>query len=193
MQKTLFVVQVFLRLPDAAQLAMQLRSIVTNTGQTCGFEDKWAFYGQLTEALTPWSARFERGVWDYIEDSDRAESEYEQWCRGTMADASEAQESGPGASEIYRAPGGAQFMFVTIAVMLQKGSQSDTAICEACRMPDQAMWQRDTFRNLIRNLPLLNFVHVREDAVFVRPSTDAVGVSEEQLEGEEYEYLRRLS
>lgn len=189
MQHTLFALQVFLALPEAGALHAELKKHIAQAPPNQGFAGKNAYYRHLANLIRPWTPRFERGVWDYIEDAEEAEEEWKGWTQGTVADALEPA-GGPGGRGPYRA--GRENMFVTVLALLVKGGPSDAFVCERCRMPDNQMWKRGALMHLIDGVSMLNFASVRADAIYVRPGLGAGAVSEQELGEEHYQYLRAL-
>jgi hypothetical protein len=64
---------------------------------------------------------------------------------------------------------------------------------ERCDLPESDWFTRQTFAHLIATIPMLNFANVQADAVYIVPGNDTDGLSDDDLHGEGYEYLKPLS
>ncbi len=181
---SLFAIQIFLPLPAADSARYGLVDTVRATPDQCDFATKNVSYGRAVASLLPHTQNFVLGVWDYIEEHDRAMSEFEQWCDGTENDAGDAPPADP-----YRA--GPLHMFTTLLFLMAHGKSADRTMCEACRMPEGTEWQRSTFARLLSVLPQLNFATISSDAIYVRPASSG-GVTSAELAKEHYAYLRKL-
>ncbi len=186
MKHTLFCIQVFMGLPQAHAFHDELAALLAAAPPGQNFQGKNAFYGRVLEILRPHGMLIERGVWDYVEEPDRAEAEWQSWTQGTVADALEPRAESP-----FR--GGRRHVFLTLLFLLGKGGATDRFLCERCRIPDDQMWQKATMMHLLDAVPLMNFSSVRSDAIYLRPGMGAPGVSEEELGEEHYAYLHALT
>jgi len=186
MQHTLLAIQVFLGLPEATPLHGHLLQLLHQAPESAHFNQKNNYYRAVAHAMRPFTMQFIRGVWDYVEDPAKAQFEWQDWIQGTMRDAAAPRDDqGP-----YR--GGRSYMFMTMLVLMRKGSVSDRTVCELCRMPEEQMWQRQTMMRIIDGASQLNFSQVRGDALYLRPGLSTGSVTEEELGEEHYEYLNQL-
>ncbi|MFO0676899.1 MAG: hypothetical protein U0169_10210 [Polyangiaceae bacterium] len=188
MRHTLLALQMFFPLPAAEPLRLALQSLVARAPDGASFEAKAAFYRAVVDAIVPWVTVATRGVWDYVEDPGRADDEYRGWCEGTVRDAMEPKPADAGGR--YRQ--GQGHTFVTLLFLVKQGSNTDTTICERCRMPEDTYFTRAAFHHILTGIPLLNFATVRGDAIYVRPGEPEQGVLESELAEPHYEYLRAL-
>ena len=187
MKHTLLAIQIFMGLPEATAFHAQLQSLLAAAPDGQTFGDKNNFYMQVLQILRPYGLLIDRGVWDYVEDPDRAEAEWKDWTQGTVADAIEAKET----ESPFR--GGRRYTFLTLLFLLAKGGATDRFICEHCRMSEDFMWRKGTFMYLLDAIPTMNFASVRSDAIYLRPGMGAPGVTEEELGLEHYSYLHTLT
>jgi hypothetical protein len=195
MSGNLFAIQVFLELESTTSLRGHLRNLIRSSPANLTHQRKWTLWRGVSEALVEQEAGFVFGVWDYIEDEGRSRDEFDQWTSGTVADARAVQAEVDAAlanGSPYRVGNPRSYMFVTILFLLERGSASDGLVCEACRMPDQRMWLRSTFKDLLVTAAQINPIHVREDAIYVRPGTTDLGVTDEEMLDPSYKYLRSL-
>ncbi len=184
MKVSLFALQVFLPLPQADSARRALVEGIRCAPDASGFGHKNQFYAGVAAALLPHKEHFRMGVWDFVEEHERAQTEFETWCKGTIDDAKNAPPADP-----YRS--GGLHMFVTVLLLMARDQAADRTICEACRMPEGTEWQKETFAHLIGTLPNLNFATVRSDAIYVRPARDG-GITVEELGEDHYAYLHPL-
>ena len=76
--------------------------------------------------------------------------------------------------------------------LLEEGSNTDRTLGERCDMPESEYFTRTTFGRLFATIPLFNFANVEADAVYLMPGSDEDGLSEEDVHGGGYEYLKPL-
>jgi len=129
------------------------------------------------------------GYWDLIRDPPKAQEEFDSWCgevEGTAA-------SPPTEPAGFFAPSSAgEHSIVTVAFLVQKGSNSDHTLGARCDIPESQYWTRATFAQLIATFPLLNFASVVGDAIYVVPGPGGKGPTAQELQGDGYDYLKRL-
>ncbi|MBI5533062.1 MAG: hypothetical protein HY898_10120 [Deltaproteobacteria bacterium] len=190
MPNSLFAIQVFVRIQQGITLRSDLHSVLSRAPEAATYAQKREFYQALVNVLVPWTEHFELGNWDFTDDASEAEREYESWCQGTLDD---AQQSPPTPfSTGYRDPSEAYYMFVTMVFLLQTGSNDANLMAHYCNVPEFHLWNKQTFARLLRAIPMMNFVHVVSDAVYLCPGDDMRGVSTSELRSETYSYLRQL-
>jgi len=184
MKLSLFALQIFLPLPQADAARFGLVDLVRAMPDRTTFQQKNELYARVGQTLLPHTGTFNLGVWDYIEEHERAQAEFTQWCDGTENDA-----EGAAPVDAYRS--GRLHMFVTLLFLMAHGKAADRMICEACRVPEGTEWHRRTFGKLLSTLPHLNFATISSDAIYVRPAGTG-GVTHQELQEEHYTYLRKL-
>lgn len=189
MAHTLFALQLFGGMPESASIQREIAAAVHHAPAGAQPGGKTAFYTQLAERLRQNAHVFDRWVWDYIPEHERAMEEYQSWTQGTVKDALEAQSAasqGP-----YRQE--RRYFFVTLLFLLGAGSAADKYLRAICDIPEDQLFTRQTLHSLLNAIPHLNFSGVRSDALYVRPGTNgAGGVTLEELGQEHYEYLKPL-
>jgi hypothetical protein len=186
MKESLFVIQVFLPLrAEGQRLRRQVHDLIGSAPAESGYIEKHKLYRRVADLVVPVWDRFEYGVWEYSEDAARAKGEFRQWVDGTIADARGAERTD--------LPIESRYLFLTQAFLLGLGTKSDRKLAKRCRIPDAELWRRSTFRALLLNIPEIDFADVRSDAIFLRPGIDELGLSPEEMRGEDYEYLHRLT
>jgi hypothetical protein len=186
----LFALQVFLPLPKAEPLRQYMQNAIISSPENASPTQKVAYYRAVCERIAQHQDDFEMGVWDFMEDSSRAQAEFDQWCKGTVEDATSGAPPDANPQGMYRQSPG--YMFATLLFLVRAGSNSDDTLRERCRMPDSEMWRKSTFSHLLRGISLLNFASVRSDAIYMRPYSEPFAVTQAELGEEHYEYLKRL-
>ncbi|HEY0715402.1 MAG TPA: hypothetical protein VGF45_22160, partial [Polyangia bacterium] len=102
------------------------------------------------------------------------------------------EEMGAGADEVNRLSADKSYVIVTMLFLVERGSNSDLTLGERCDLPENDYFTRQTFAQLIASVPMLNFANVQADAVYLVPGNDRDGLSDEDLHGGGYEYLKPL-
>jgi hypothetical protein len=190
---TFFGVQIAVKAVFRDPLRQQLARVIGESAAQQTLFEKRAFWKRLCAVLNQAMPMFEMGYWDLIR-GDKAQPEFETWCseiEGTLA--TEAEELGSAADEVNRLSANQDYVLVTLAVLVERGSNSDLTFGERCDLPDSQYFTRQTMARLVGTFPLLNFVNVQADAVYLMPGSEDDGFSQEDLFGGGYEYLKPLS
>lgn len=151
--------------------------------------DKRVMYTRLCGVLNRVLPLAVYGYWDLIRDPAKAQEEFDSWC-GEVEGAGAA--APPQGAVPFGSSNHASHSIVTVAFLVQKGSNSDHTLGARCDIPESDYWTRATFTQLIGTFPLLNFTTVVGDAIYVVPGPGGKGPTAEELQGEGYEYLERL-
>jgi len=191
MNISLFALQIFLPLEPTGPLRSHLHGLVRNSSPSDSHTDRRNFHVNVADALLRWPSHFQYGVWDYFDSSEMAQTEYDSWVEGTLDDAAEAKTKLE-ADAAYRVEVGA-YMFVTFAMLIEKGSASDTFVSEMCNVPEPDMWKRATFERMLSVPAQINFANLHREVLFIRPGTHPIGVTRTELEDEKYGYLRMIT
>jgi hypothetical protein len=155
--------------------------------------DKRVFWKRVTTVLNQAMPVFEYGHWDLIR-TDQAEVEFLTWCAEIEGStATVAEEMGSAADEVNRLSAERSYVLVTLALLVERGSNSDLTLGERCDLDEKEWFTRATLARLIASIPMLNFANVQADAVYLSPGNDTDGLSDEDLHAEGYEYLRPLA
>jgi hypothetical protein len=179
----------FLRDP----LRKTLHELIAQNAETQTLLQKRAFWKKVSATLNDAMPVFERGTWDLIQ-GGKAEAEFETWTselEGVLA--TEAEELGSAADQVNRLSADRNYVLVTLAFLVEEGSNADLTLGERCDVPERDWYTRQTFARLIATPPLLNFSNVQADAIYLVPGNDQDGLSEDDLGDAEYNYLRYLA
>jgi hypothetical protein len=192
MGKTFFGIQVVIRAFPVDSFRHQLHEIIAQSSTEQSLTEKRAFWKRLTAVLDEQVPAFEYGFWDLIR-GNQAEGEFEEWSselEGALA--TEKEELGQAPDEINRISAEKQYVIVTLIFLLEEDSNADLTLRQRCDMPESEYFTRTTVGRLIGTVPMLNFGNVEADAVYLVPGNDQDGLSDEDLHGGGYEYLKPL-
>lgn len=151
--------------------------------------DKRVMYTRLSGVLHRILPLTVYGYWDLIRDPAKAQEEFDSWC-GEVEGAGAAEPSQAFGTFGPSNQGG--HSIVTVAFLVQQGSNSDHTLGARCDLPEGEYWTKATFTRLLATFPLLNFTTVVGDAIYVVPGPGGKGPTAQELQGEGYEYLQRL-
>jgi hypothetical protein len=190
---TFFGVQVAIKAFHNDPLRARLHQVIAKSEAQQSLTDKRRFWKSLCAVLNEAMPVFEYGFWDLIR-GGKAEEEFETWCseiEGSLA--TEAEEVGSAPDEAHRLSADRHYVLVTLLFLVEEGSNSDLTLGERCDLPEAEYFTRATFARLIASVPLLNFANVQADAVYLVPGSDQDGLSDDDLHGGGYEYLKPLA
>jgi len=190
---TFFGVQIAIKAFFKDPLRQQLAKVIADSSAEQTLFEKRAFWKRLCAVLNEAMPVFELGYWDLIR-GGKAQEEFETWCseiEGALA--TEKEEMGARADEVNRLSANKDYILLTAAVLLERGSNSDLTLGERCELPESDYFTRQTFARLVAGFPLLNFVNVQADAVYLMPGSEDDGFSQEDLLGGGYKYLKPLT
>jgi hypothetical protein len=166
-----------------------LRAHVRNQPAAMGYQDKWSLYRAAREDLAAGLSRVERGCWDYFDDDARAQNDYRMWVNGMLTDET-ARTSPAGPPDPYR--GGPRYMTFTMAFLIQQDTPTDQAMANLCNIPEQRLWERQTFARILGGLGVLNFASVQSDVLYLIPRDDDWALTSEDMSHPKFQYLRPL-
>jgi hypothetical protein len=142
------------------------------------------FVALLEESELFWSY----GYWEYIDDADEAAQEFHTWVdeiEGSMA--TEEEELGDEVDDIQRTSNRKDYVVVTLIFLLDV--PYDPA--EEIESEDDA-YLKETFVSLVRGLTSIDPRHIQADGAYIVPGSEEDGLSEDDLYGPGWEYLRLL-
>ena len=127
------------------------------------------------------------GYWEYQDDGEAAEAEFTTWVEeveGSLA--TEEEQLDEEIDNIRRTSSRKDFVVVTLAFLLDVpyGPAEDVAEDDA--------YLKETFVSLVQGLTRIDPRHIQADAAYVVPGNEDDGLSEDDLYGPGWEYLRML-
>ena len=124
------------------------------------------------------------GLWEYIAEAEDAESDYHEWCEGTVVDVDEESEFANDDEQSYA--------FVTLLILMEDGGAAQSRIwAETERIPEGEEATLKAYARFLEVVPQLDFSTVHSCALFVRPGDGGHGVMESMLR-EEYAGRNRV-
>lgn len=100
--------------------------------------------------------------------------------------------SGRPEGDPFRGATQARFMTVTLSWLMIQGMPSTQSLAATCEIPENALWQRNSFRRILERLGRVQFSAIKSDVFYVIPGDDAWGLTEQDLRGSKFEYLRQI-
>ncbi len=145
---------------------------------------RYRFYRNVCNELMGVAGEFDQGVWDYWDVPSRAPGDFQDWVDGLQGKEARTKPAKEGTP---------RYMVFTLALLLLHGSTSDKRLMDHADVPEEKLWQRDTFAHLLKGISLLNFLNVQSDVVYLLPGDDErLGLTVLDLDTEDYHYLRKL-
>ncbi len=192
MDYTFFGVQIAVKAFFKDPLRQKIAQVIGNSQAEQTLFEKRSFWKRWAAVINDAMPVFELGYWDLIRGGN-AQEEFETWCseiEGALA--SEREEMGQAADQVNRLSAAKDYILVTAAVLVERDSNSDLTLGERCDIPESDYFTRRTFAQLVASFPLLNFANVQADAVYLIPGSEDDGLSQEDLFGGGYDYLKPL-
>jgi hypothetical protein len=172
----------------------RLHQIIAGSQEDQTLPDKRAFWKNVVALVKDNVPHFEYGYWDFIRTS-KAEGEFETWSSEIEAGlATESEEVGAAPDEVHRLGhtiGDARFVVVSLLFLVDGGTNTDQTLGDRSDLAESDYFKVATFTRLLDSIPLMNFVNVRADAVYVAPGSDKDGISELELR-EGWSHLKPL-
>lgn len=189
MLNTVFALEICAKYEAGGRLHGALRHLVQTHPKDATLQQKWQFYRAVTAELLNGFPLFEMGCWDYFEDDAKAKASFDQWCRGMTTEEGARRE--PSGTDPYR--GDPRYLTFTMAFLMLKDSPCDAAMRRLCEVPEEALWQKATFRRILEGLGVLNFASIAGDVAYLIPRDDGWGLTRADLTDPKFHYLRALT
>lgn len=128
------------------------------------------------------------GYWDYHNEREAALAEFNSWAseiEGSMA--IEAEELGTQVDDLRRTSSRKDYVVVTLAFLLDQPYAPAEAIAH-----EDAYFLKETFSALVQGLTSIDPNAIQADGVYIVPGNAVDGLSEDDLLGPGWEYLRLL-
>lgn len=182
-----FSVELMFPFEAHAELHLRLKNHLLIGPLKAAPQEKWRHTVDASALLLQHLATAERGCWEYFNDAT-AESMYDDWM-GPMTD--ESRQPGHAAEDDPNGTGPRWFTF-TILFRMVRGSSTDLALMEACKVPKSSLWRRATFRRILAALQKVSFASVSRDAMYLMPRDGEYAWTPQDLERDNMNYLRSL-
>jgi hypothetical protein len=128
------------------------------------------------------------GFWDYLDDREAALAEFNSWANeieGSMA--TEEEELGAQVDDLRRTSSRKDYVVVTLVFLLDQPYAPAEAITH-----EDAYFLKETFSALVQGLTSIDPHAIQADGVYIVPGNAVDGLSEDDLLGPGWEYLRLL-
>ncbi|MBM4359187.1 MAG: hypothetical protein FJ096_13865 [Deltaproteobacteria bacterium] len=185
--RTIFALELCLALD--LELLRRLREVVVTPSESISYGEKWQRYSAAAGLLVAGQNLWYRGCWDYWDDDSKARTDFAMWVNGMLT--REGSRRAPsGSPDPYR--GDARFMTFTMATVMVSGSDCDFQMKRVCTIPQDRLWSRETFAQILRGVNFINFAAVVEDTMYLIPGASDWGLTQEDLSHAKFEYLRQV-
>jgi hypothetical protein len=187
---SVFTIEVCARVDASPRLQDELLPIVQNAPEQLSRDEAWERHANAAESILRYFDSVERGCWEYFDDETLAKAMFDEWCRPVLEQ--DVPRQGPSGGASYRDEAGPRYMTFTLVYLLAYGSPSDLEVRATCDIPERALWKRDSFRRLLGAVRMLSFASVKGDSMYLIPRDRSWALTELDLEGPNFQYLRKL-
>ncbi|MBI5493415.1 MAG: hypothetical protein HY904_00200 [Deltaproteobacteria bacterium] len=170
---------------DGDPLLGSLRTLVERATRAARMPEKRQVYAGIADVLLQNLERVEYGIWDYWNEPGKVAAGYQDWVDG-LEGKEAPREAAP--------PGAPAYTLFTTALLMKKGSNTDTRMQAVCNVSDGKLWRRKTFRRILSDgVRNLNFAFVRDEVIYLYPNDPAFAVTEGHLlNSGHFPYLRKV-
>ncbi len=128
------------------------------------------------------------GYWEYVDEAEEAKEEFNTWIDEIESLlATEEEDMGEAIDEIQRISNRKDYVVVTLAFLLDEPYKPATEVAS-----EDDAYLKETFVALVQGLGRIDPRTVQADAAYVVPGNEEDGLSEDDLYGPGWEYLRIL-
>lgn len=189
MKHNIFALELCLRMTSGNTLGEELRQLVKGHPAATTPGQKWELLKQIARLLLDNQDHFVKGCWDFFDDDGRALKDYDMWSNGMITE--EGARTLPSGR-----PGGKgsepRYMTFTIALLLVADSPCARDLSRLCAIPEEQLWRRSTFIQILRGLKRVSFASVKSDVLYLIPGDEEWGLTDPDLEHSKFEYLRPI-
>lgn len=189
MKHNILAIELCLRLTRGDTLREELRELVNRHPATSSPGQKWELLNRVSRLLLDNQDRFVKGCWDFFDDDGRALRDYDMWSNGMITE--EGARTLPSGL-----PGGRgsepRYMTFTIALLVVADSPCAQELSRLCDFPEDELWKRSTFIQILRGLKRVSFASVKSDVLYLIPGDEDWGLTDPDLKNSKFEYLRPI-
>ena len=128
------------------------------------------------------------GYWEYVDEAEEAKEEFNTWVDEIESLlATEEEDMGEAIDEIQRISNRRDYVVVTLAFLLDEPYEPATEVAS-----EDDAYLKETLVALVQGLSRIDPRTVQADAAYVVPGNEEDGLSEDDLYGPGWEYLRIL-
>lgn len=187
MQHKIFAMELCFLMQDES-LCRQLRDLVRGHPRRATFSDKWELYRVVRALLQANLHLAKKGIWDFFDEDDKAQSDFKMWCDGLFTEEG-ARPAPSGTGDPNTDP---RYMTFTMAFLLQADTPSVETLSNRCEVREELLWKRATFNKILNDLGHLNFGSVKGDVIYVIPGADGWALTDEDLSLDKFHYFRDI-
>jgi hypothetical protein len=187
MNHSVFAIELCMRLEPGSVLREELKDLVMSHPVLSTPGQKWQLLKRASELLVKNDHLYEMGCWDFFDSDERALKDYDMWSNGMITEEGARKE--PSWDPQGQDP---RFMTFTIALLLVNGSKSERELAQVCNVPEDFLWNKSTFRRVLKGLAHVNFAFVKSDVMYLIPGEESWGLTPTDLKERKFEYLRSI-
>lgn len=192
--RSLFAMELSIRV-DGHRLGLvdHLRSFGRQLQAGASRQEKAAYWQAVAQTLLRELPSCARGIWDYSDHPQEADAMFRDYAdalktkKGARSTPSIFPNQGP-----MRGHGGALYCNVTFAWLVVTSSSSGRGLAKSCSIDRGLLWKRETFRHLLQLVPHVLPGHIQSDVYYVIPGDASFALTDADLDGRDFTYLRRL-
>lgn len=151
-------------------------------------QEKRSFIRRCVALLEESEIFWSYGFWDYIDEAEPASAEFNSWVNDIEGSiATEAEEMAQEVDNVKRTSSRKDYVVITLVFLL------DQPYAPAAEVPgEDAYFLKETFVSLVKGLITIDPHTIQADAAYIVPGNAEDGLSEDDLYGPGWEYLRLL-
>ncbi len=190
MDHNIFALELCMRLEPGSRLRPALRDLIVSHPAATTAGQKWELLKRASERLVENMHLAERGCWDFFDDDGRALKDFDMWSNGMITEEGARKEPSRQPGDQDTSP---RYLTFTIALLLKAGTACARDLEAICDIPEDRLWERTTFIQILRGLPRVSFAALKGDVFYLIPGEENWGLTAQDLEQEKFEYLRRIA
>lgn len=199
MRRTLFAIELAIRLDmqvpgrSVHALCGELRELAR--ARDMSRQEALGFWQHLSALLLRELPYCSRGIWDYSNDDAEAGRMFADYA-STLKTKKGARTS----PSVYAGQGpmrggyvGEQHCNVTFAWLIASGSETARGLAMSCAVREDALWHRQTFAHLLRNMGHVNTGDLKSSVFYTIPGDPEYALTNEDLSSQDFSYLRSIA
>jgi hypothetical protein len=111
------------------------------------------------------------------------------WTNGMVTEEGVRREPS-GRADPYRSE--PRYLTFTMALLIVQDTPTDRLLLDVCKIPEAALWRKETFARILRGMAQISFASVKSDVMYLIPRDDDWALTLQDLQAPKFEYLRVL-
>ena len=183
-----FALQIAIKCFGEDTLRAKFAKVIEESRGDESASDKRRFLKRFVALLEESKLFWAHGFWEYSDEAEEAIEEFNTWVDEVENSlATEDEELDDEVDDIQRTSNRKDYVVVTLAFLLDEAYEP----AEAVENDDDA-YLKETFNALVQGLSRIDPRTIQADAAYVVPGNEEDGLSEDDLYGPGWEYLRML-